>query len=448
MRRIKFFSLPRKSKLINSPTLKALFSARMLICVFNGFTAGLPLFYLYHLIPAWLRDADVDLKTIGLFSLVGIPYTYKFVWAPIMDRFIPPFLGRRRGWMLITQIALLVSMVSLSFQSPDRSVWAIAYTAFAIAFFSASQDIVLDAYRRELLPDEELGLGNSFYMNGYRAAVFIPGGLGVALGDFLPWSTVHLIIGSFMAIGIIKTLVIKEIATNIVPPRRFVDSVIKPFQEFFSRDGVRSALLSLIFLLLYKLGDNMATALSTPFYLDMGFDLVVIGSMVKLINVWAMLLGTFIGGILIFKIGINKALWLFGVVQLVSILGFAVLAAVGENVVVLACVLGFEYLGVGLGATALTAYMARATNVNFTATQFALFSSLIAIPRTFANSITGFLIEGVGIDDGVYYDLLGAWPGMGYQTFFVFCAACALPGMILLIWVAPWAQPAPLPNHQ
>jgi PAT family beta-lactamase induction signal transducer AmpG len=419
----------------------------MLICIFNGFSAGLPLFYLYHLIPAWLRDSNVDLKTIGLFSLVGIPYTYKFLWSPIMDRFVPPFLGRRRGWMLITQIALLVSMLSLSLQSPERSVWTIAYTAFAIAFFSASQDIVLDAYRRELLPEEELGLGNSFYMNGYRAAVFIPGGLGVALGDYLPWSTVHLIIASFMIVGICKTFAIKEVLTDIQPPRTFVDSVVKPFQEFFARDGVRPAFMTLLFLLLYKLGDNMATALSTPFYIDLGFDLVVIGSMVKLINVWAMLIGTFIGGIIIYKIGINKALWLFGVVQLLSILGFAVLAAVGNNSVALACVLGFEYLGVGLGATALTAYMARATNVNFTATQFALFSSLIAIPRTFANSITGFLIEGVGPKDDFYHDLLGTWPGMGYQLFFVFCSACALPGMILLIWVAPWAQQKQPLNH-
>lgn len=429
----------------NSLIWKALFNRRMLICLFNGITAGLPLFYLYHLIPAWLRDSSVDLKTIGLFSLVGIPYTYKFLWSPFMDRFVPPFLGRRRGWMLITQVALLISMYSLSLQSPAHSIWAIAYTAFAIAFFSASQDIVLDAYRRELLPENELGLGNSFYMNGYRVAVFIPGGLGLILADFIPWSMVHWVIGSFMFIGIIKTLLIKEVPCSAPAPRTFFEAVVKPFQEFFNRDGISSAIYLLLFLLLYKIGDNMATALSTPFYLDLGFDLAIIGSMVKLISVWAMLFGTFVGGIVIYKIGINKGLWLFGVVQLISILGFAVLAAVGEDKTVLAFVISFEYLGVGLGATALTAFMARATNTAFTATQFALFSSLIALPRTFANAITGFLIEGITPQDGLYYEWLGAWPGMGYQNFFVFCSAVALPGMLLLLRVAPWNAPLPLP---
>lgn len=426
----------------NHSTLKAIFSIRMLICVFNGFTAGLPLFYLYHLIPAWLRTSGIDLKTIGLFSLVGLPYTYKFLWSPLMDRYIPPFLGRRRGWMLLSQIALLISMMSLGLHSPSGSIWIIAYTAFAIAFFSASQDIVLDAYRRELLPDEELGLGNSFYMNGYRAAVFIPGGLGLILADYLSWALVHLIISCFMLVGIVKTLLIREVATDITPPATFKDAVLKPFQEFFNRDGVGSALLLLLFLLAYKLGDNMATALSTPFYLDLGFNLSIIGSMVKLINFWSMIAGTFIGGVVIFKIGINRSLWLFGTVQLLSILGFAVLSELGNNLIALGVVLAFEYLGVGLGATALTAFMARATNTNFTATQFALFSSLIALPRTLANSVTGFMIEGVSATDGIYFKIFGALPGLGYTNFFVFCALTALPGMFLLLWVAPWGVTA------
>jgi PAT family beta-lactamase induction signal transducer AmpG len=416
-----------------------IFSKRMLICCFNGFAAGMPLFFLYHLIPAWLRSESVDLKTIGLFSLVGIPYTWKFAWSPLMDRYIPPFLGRRRGWMLISQLFLLVTMASMGFFDPVNSIWLIAGLAVIVAFFSASQDVVLDAYRRELLPENELGLGNSMYVNGYRAAVFIPGGLGLILGDYLPWPAVFVIIGSFMSIAIIKTLLIEEAQKTIAAPATLREAVVKPFVEFFGRDGgIGSGLMILAFLFLYKIGDNMATALSTPFYLDMGFSKTIIGSMVKLINFWAMIIGSFIGGATIYKVGINRSLWLFGVVQMVSILGFALLAKVGNNVMLLGFVIGFEYLGVGLGTTALVAFMARATSMNFTATQFALFSSLIALPRTFANAITGFLIEGVAPGDGFYYNLLGQWDGMGYANFFIFCTLCAVPGMLLLKWVAPW----------
>lgn len=400
---------------------QALMNTRMLICIFNGAAAGLPLYYIYHLVPAWLRDEGVDLKTIGLFALVGIPYNWKFLWSPIMDRFTLPFLGLRRGWMLITQIGCMGSMFFMATLDPKLSIAHVAWAAACLAFFSASQDIVLDAYRRELLPDRELGLGNSMYMNGYRAMVFIPGGLGLILADYVSWSLVHIIIGLFMFIGILQTLLIKELHKGTKTPKTLKESVLEPLKEFFSREGIKPALLFIGFLFLYKLGDNMATALSTPFYLDLGFSKTVIGSTVKLVNFWSMILGSFLGGAVIFKIGINKSLWLFGLVQMASIFGFAILSEAGPVIWVLACVIAFEYLGVGLGASALTAYMARATNMNFTATQFALFSSLIALPRTFANATTGYLIE-----------------AMGYTSFFILCGALAIPGMALLPWVAPW----------
>ncbi len=420
------------------PLLKAIFSKNMLICGFNGFTAGLPLFFLWQLVPAWLRDQGVDLKTIGLFALIQFPYTWKFLWAPALDRYVPPFLGRRRGWMLITQIALFLSIAGIGRLDPQQQPLVIAYVAVAVAFFSASQDIVLDAYRRELLPDEELGLGNSLYIQGYRVAGFIPGGLALILADHLSWPQVHFIVACFMGVGIAKTLWIEEAAKHVEPPQTLVDAVVKPFQEFFSRDGWGSAVLILAFMLLYKIGDSMATALITPFYMDVGFSLTQIGSLVKTINVVAMIVGTFVGGATIYKIGINRSLWVFGVVQMASILGFAVLSEVGDNLWVLAAVIAFEYLGVGMGASALVAFMARATNKQFTATQFALFSSLIAIPRTFAGAATGFLVEGVTPEDGVYYRLLGEFGGMGYTNFFLFCTLCAIPGMLLLCWVAPW----------
>lgn len=425
----------------NPQNLKeALFNKRMLICLFNGASAGLPLFYIYQYLPAWLRSESVDLKTIGLFALVGIPYNWKFLWSPLLDRYRLPFLGLRRGWMLLTQLGCLGFMYFMAFLSPTESIQWVAYGAAAIAFFSASQDIVLDAYRRELLADRELGLGNSMYMNGYRAMAFIPGGLGLILADYLPWSTVHWIIGSFMFIGIIKTLLISELPRTPVPSRSLKDSVIDPLLEFFRRQGSKTALLILAFLLFYKLGDNMATALSTPFYIDLGFSKTVIGSTVKLVNFWSMIIGTFLGGVGIYRYGINRCLWFFGVVQLLSILGFAVLNEAGPQLWLLTVVLAFEYLGVGLGSAALTAFMARSTHKDFTATQFALFSSLIALPRTFANSTTGYLIEGINASDEWLYSWFGAWNGLGYTSFFLLCTVLALPGMALLHWVAPWNE--------
>jgi MFS transporter, PAT family, beta-lactamase induction signal transducer AmpG len=419
---------------------QALFNRRMLICLFNGASAGLPLFYIYHLIPAWLRSEDVDLKTIGLFALVGIPYNWKFLWAPLLDRYRPPFLGLRRGWMLITQLACMLSMFFMAFLQPATSIGWVAYGAAALAFFSASQDIVLDAYRRELLSDRELGLGNSMYMNGYRAMAFIPGGLGLILADLMPWTWVHIIIGSFMLIGVIKTLLVAEVSRATYRPKSLRESVIEPLSEFFSRQGVQPALLIIAFLFLYKLGDNMATALSTPFYLDVGFSKTVIGTTVKLVNFWSMLVGSFIGGLGIYRYGINRCLWIFGVVQMTSIFGFAILNEAGPVHWILATVIAYEYLGVGLGASALTAFMARTTSMNFTATQFALFSSLIALPRTFANATTGFLIEGISDKDGWLFSIFGTVSGLGYTRFFILCGLLALPGMALLYWVAPWGQ--------
>ena len=412
----------------------------MLICLFNGASAGLPLFYIYQLIPAWLRSENVDLKTIGLFALVGIPYNWKFLWAPVFDRYTLPFLGLRRGWMLVTQLGCMLFMFSMAFLNPQQSTFLIACSAAILAFFSASQDTVLDAYRRELLPDRELGLGNAMYMNGYRVMAFVPGGLGLILADQLPWSKVHFVIGSFMLIGIIKTLAIGELNKGTNPPQTLKESVVQPLKEFFQRKGLETGFLFLAFLFFYKLGDNMATSLSTPFYIDMGFSKTVIGSTVKIVSFSSTLFGSFIGGLAIYHYGINKCLWIFGFVQMISIFGFAILNESGPVLWILALVIAFEYLGVGLGASALLAFMARATNMNFTATQFALFSSLIALPRTFANSLCGFLIEGIGPGDGFFHKTFGTLQGLGYTNFFIFCGVMALPGMFLLFFVAPWNE--------
>ncbi|WP_108681835.1 AmpG family muropeptide MFS transporter [Methyloceanibacter sp. wino2] len=408
-----------------------LFTRKMLACIFLGFSSGMPLFVLVSLVPAWLRDNDVDLATIGLFALVGLPYTWKFLWSPMMDRFKLPFLGRRRGWALLTQLLLLISIGLLGHFNPATSLQAIVWLVFAVALFSASQDIVIDAYRRELLADDELGTGTSFWINAYRLSGLVPGSLALILADHLPWSTVFWITGAFMLIGIVTTLLVKEVSDDELAPHTLREAVIEPFVEFFSRDGITAGLAILAFLFLYKLGDNMATALATPFYLDMGYSKTEIGSVAKFAGLWAVIAGATIGGAAMLKLSINKALWIFGLVQLLTIIPFIWLSQAGHSLVGLFVVVSGEYLAVGLGTVALTAFMARETSKAFTATQFALFSSLIAVPRTVANATTGFIVESVG-----------------WTQFFVICALLAIPGMLMLFKVAPWNEDDETPDEE
>lgn len=396
----------------------ALFNRRMLICILTGFSSGLPLFILITLVPAWLRSEGVDLKAIGLFALIQLPFTWKFLWAPFFDRYVPP-LGRRRGWLLITQLALLTSIPFFGYLQPKTNLWEIAWLSILVSFFSASQDIVLDAYRRELLPDSELGLGNAIHVNAYKIAGLVPGALSLVIADHMPWTAVYLITALFMLPGILMTFLVAEPELKGVP-KTLKAAVLEPFQEFRSR-GLSSALLILAFIFFYKLGDSMATALATPFYLDMGFSKTEIGLVAKNAGLWPSVVGGLLGGLWMIKLGINRALWLFGVIQMVAILGFAWLAQAGHDLLWLAVVIGFEALGVGLGTAAFVAFIARTTHPLYTATQFALFTSLAAVPRTFANAATGYLVEAVG-----------------WTRFFLICFVLAWPGMLLLFKVAPW----------
>jgi PAT family beta-lactamase induction signal transducer AmpG len=409
--------------------LQPLLNRRMLLCVFTGFSSGLPLYLLLNLLPAWLRSEGVNLKTIGFFALIQFPYTWKFLWAPLLDRYAPP-LGRRRGWMLITQMGLLFSIAALGFLSPTVALDSIVWLTVAIALFSATQDIALDAFRREVLPEVELGLGNSVHVNAYRIAGLVPGSLSLILADHLPWAQVFMITALFMLPGLLLALFAAEPVIAKSAPKTLREAVVEPFHEFIHRAGWREAALILAFIFFYKLGDSMSTALATPFYLDMGFAKSQIGVVAKNAGLWPAVIGGLLGGLWMVKLGINRALWLFGVVQLLSIFGFVWLAWLGPRAVVgaaelaqLALVIGFEALGVGLGTAAFVAFIARATNPLYTATQLALFTSLAAVPRTFINATTGVLVE-----------------QMGWVGFFFLCVALAVPGMLLLLKVAPWGD--------
>ncbi len=410
-------------------TMQRIFSRNMLICIFTGFTSGLPLYFLYSLIPAWLRLEKIDLKTIGLFALIGFPYTWKFIWSPLLDSVRLPFLGLRRGWMLVMQIALLLLLAAYAFVRPQEHLSIILGLSLVVAFFSASQDIVIDAFRREVLSDEELVLGNSLYVNAYRISSLIPASLSLILADRMPWSSVFIITALFMIPGLLATLfVAREPAQQPVSAKGLKDTVVEPFRDFFTRQSVKQALIILAFIVLYKLGDNMATALAPAFYIDMGFSATDIGLIAKNAGLWPAVIFGIIGGIWVNKLGVNRALWLFGLVQWVTILGFAWLASFGHFEYVgasertmLAVVIAAEAVGVGLGTVAFVSYMAQQTNTAFTATQFALLSSLSAVPRTFMNATAGFLIE-----------------AMGYVNFFWLCFMLGIPGMLLLLKVAPW----------
>jgi PAT family beta-lactamase induction signal transducer AmpG len=430
--------------------LRRIANRRVAICALTGFTSGLPFFFLIQLVPGWLRSNGVDLKQIGLLALVQLPYVWKFAWSPLLDRYRIPLLGRRRGWMLATQIGLLASMSAIGHWQPEGDLRTILLVAGIVAFFSATQDIVLDAYRRELLPDEELGLGNAVHIQAYRIAGLIPGSLAFVLADRMPWHWVITIVAGFMLIGIAMTLCVREAIAEPQVPQTLRQAIVYPFREFLTRRGTRYALLALAFMFFYKLGDSMATALSTPFYLDLGFSLTEIGLIAKNAALWPSIIGGLIGGVLMVRMGINRALWWFGVAQLLPIFGFSVLAQLGHEPWALAIVISLEYLGVGLGTAAFVGFIARETSPALAATQFALFTALTALPRTLANATTGFLVEGnahpsaPGAISGFMKLLIAVGlpeNGLGWTRFFLLCAICAVPGMVLLIWVAPYRRP-------
>ena len=408
--------------------LLPLCNRRMLICVFTGFSSGLPLYLLINLVPAWLKSEGVDLALIGLFSIIQFPYTWKFLWSPLMDRWSVLGMGRRRGWMLLSQLLLLggIALLGSIVPSDGPSLQLIALLAGAVALFSASQDIVLDAFRRELLTDAELGLGTAVHVNAYRIAGLVPGAISLILADHLPWPQVFMLTALFMLPGIVLTLLVKEPQLARVP-QTLRQAVVEPFHEFITRQGWRNALYILGFIFLYKLGDSMATALATPFYLDLGYSKTMIGLVAKNAGLWPCVIGALLGGLWMVKLGINRALWLFGLVQIVTILGFAWMAWIGPGdssparLATLAIVIAGEAIGAGLGTTAFVAFMARTTNPAYSATQLALFTSLMAVPRTFINAGAGWLVE-----------------SLGWLNFFWLCFFLAFPGMLLLLRVAPW----------
>lgn len=410
---------------------RQLWNKKTLQCFLTGFTSGLPLYFIFQLVPAWLRSEQVDLKTIGFFTLIGFPYTWKFLISPFLDRYYPNFLGRRRSWMLITQVLLIGLLTLFAFLQPKEQIGLIAIVAASVAVVSSLQDIVVDAYRRELLDDVELGIGNAMHVNAYRIAGLIPGGVSLILSDYYSWETVFIFTSLFMIPGILLSLLFKEPeAKQEIKHLPFEQSVIAPFKEFLGRKGIKESLFILLFIFLYKFGDSFAATLQTTFVLDMGFTRTDLGTAVKVNGLIAVLIAGTIGGLMLPKLGLNRALWIFGFIQVVTTAGFAWLASYGKFEVIgayerfaLSLVIVLENVGVGLGTACFLSYISLQTNPLYTATQFAIFTSIAAIPSKILGATAGIWAQ-----------------NYGYEIFYWICVVAGIPGMLMLLKVAPWNQ--------
>jgi PAT family beta-lactamase induction signal transducer AmpG len=360
--------------------------------------------------------AGVDLRTIGIFALIGFPYALKFLWSPLMDRFVPPWLGRRRGWMLITQLALVAGIAAMAFSSPEQAPLWLATLALIVAFSSASQDIVIDAYRTDVLKEQERGVGAGLFVMGYRVAWLVSGAFALILSEHVGWRNTYVLMACIMGIGILPTLLGPEPDGKIIPPKTIKEAVWGPMKDYFSRD---SALSLLLLIILYKLGDAYAGALTTAFLIrELGFTPGEVGTINKILGLASSIIGAIFGGILMVRLKLFRSLLIFGALQAVSNLSFMALALVGKSYGMLVFAVAFENFTGGMGTAAFVSLLMAMCNHRYTATQYALLSSLAALGRIFIAPTSGFVVESAG------------WPNFFFITFIA-----ALPGLMLLWWL-------------
>ena len=388
---------------------------RVATVLFLGFSSGLPLALSGGTLQAWLTVEDVDIKTIGLFSLVGLPYTLKFLWSPLMDRFVVPIFGRRRGWIALSQLTLIGLILGMSITSPQNGLWFLALLAFCLTFVSASQDVAIDAYRTEVLRERERGIGAAVSVTGYRIAMLVSGALALILSEYLGWRVTYMLMALIMSIGVVSVWLGPEPEDPGTPPTSMKDAVEGPFREFFSRPGVWS-LLALI--VLYKLGDAFAGSLTTTFLIrGVNFSVGEVGAINKGMGLASTIIGALFGGILMARLRLFRSLLIFGILQAVSNLSFMVLALVGKSYPLMIFTIAFENLAGGMGTAAFVAFLMVLCNHNYTATQFALLSALASLGRVFVGPLSGVLVD-----------------GMGWTVFFFSTFLFALPGLVLL-WI-------------
>lgn len=407
--------------------LKVFESRKMAALLLLGFGSGLPLLLIGNTLKAWMTVEKVDLAAIGWFSLTSLPYSLKFLWSPLLDRFTPPFLGRRRGWLLLTQLGLMIAIAFMAFEQPKQALQLLAINAIAIAFLSATQDIAADAYRTDVLTELEMGAGAAVFILGYRIALLVAGALALILSDIMPWSSVYLLMSATMAIGIVGCLLGPE-PKEIIPPASLAEAVILPFREFFQRRGLVSGLLVLLFITLYKLGDALLSNMATPFLLTIGFTKTAIGAIQVGMGLIATIVGALAGGAILSKIGINRSLWVFGALQALSNIFYFILSQpqFAKNYQVMVLTINIENFCGGLGTAAFVAFLMSLCNQRFSATQYALLSSLMAVSRDILAAPAGKIAQSTG------------WP-----LFFLITIVAAVPGLLLLPVFAPW-NPKPM----
>lgn len=391
---------------------------KLFLITLLGFSSGLPFALTGSTLQAWLTDANVDIATVGIFSLVGFPYTIKFLWSPFLDSIHPRIAGRRRGWAFIILFFLIISEMFMAFLDPKSSLGLVATGAFLVAFFSASQDIVLDALRTESLEKEEYGIGAAVYNMGYRIAMLVSGAVALGMADHLPWREIYIIMAVIQLFGAMAVYFTKEPELEIKIKQSFKERVLNPFLDFFRRHGAWEIL---VFVMIYKLGTMMGTALTTRFLMELQFTKTEIGAVSKVVGLIATILGTLTGGVLMTRLGMLKALWSFGILQSVGILTFIVLAVVGKNYSAMVGVIAAENFMIGLGVAAIQGFIMSVCSLKFTGTQFALLSSMAAITRVILTSQSGVLVESIG-----------------WINYFIFSAFLAIPGLLLLTQYKKW----------
>lgn len=393
-------------------------SKQMWIVLLMGFSSGLPYLLTGGTLKTWLAREQVDISTIGFFTLVATAYSLKFLWAPVVDRYKLFFLGRRRSWIFTMQVLISLGLFYLATLNPQNHLMMMAIASAFIAFFSATQDIAIDAYRREILKDEEMGLGSTLTQYGYRTSMLVAGGIGVGMVDpktlDLSWSQLYIGLGILMALLTLVTLWADEPGSSEYAPKTLASAIVDPFKEFFSRD---KAFVILAFVFLFKLGDAMSGSMLNPFYVQMGYTNAEIGFIAKTVGMVAVLAGLLVGGMIIFKLGILKSLWVFGVLQALSTAGFSIITFTGPQEWALGLAVIFEDISSGMGSAAFIAYLSTITNKKFTGTQFALLSALATSGRNVFSAAAGVMVQAIG-----------------WAPFFWICALLAIPGMFML-WV-------------
>ena len=410
-------------------TITVYWEKRLIIVFFMGFASGLPFLLAGATLSIWLTEVGVSLTAIGLFTLVGTPYNLKYIWAPFIDRLQIPvlshLLGRRRSWMVLIQLCLMISIIALGLSNPQAGPALTAFFALAVAFFSASQDIVIDAYRIEILDEEQQGAGAAMTQAGYRFGLLASGAGSLYLATEIQWSLVYGIMAGLVLVGLITSLFapvpkaekrINELIDN--QDNWFRVTIVDPFLEFFQRNNLGSAFLILAFILLYKFGDAFAGVMANPFYIKIGFTKIEIANVSKIFGVFSTLLGVFVGGLFVKRFGILKSLFYCGILQMLSNLMFAAQAAIGPQVGFLVLTIGIENLSGGMGSAAFVAYLSMLCNTTYTGTQYALFTSFMAFVRTWLSSISGWVADHTD-----------------WVTFFVSSTFVALPGLLLLVWM-------------